>query len=145
MLRPNSSILAPKPVQVNLTLDIGNTSTKAALFEKGTIREFARIDKITLGEVKHFVASFPIDASIISAVADFPNDISDWLEQEGHLILLSETTKMPISVKYSTPATLGKDRLMNAVGAFSLFPRKNTLIVDIGTCIKFDFVTANRG
>ena len=36
---------------------------------------------------------------------------------------------------------MGDDRLANVVGANHLFPEKNVLTIDCGTCIKFDAIT----
>ena len=58
--------------------------------------------------------------------------------------LLSQKTKLPLKNRYLTPATLGNDRLANAVAGAFLFPKKNVLIVDIGTCIKFDFINSKN-
>ena len=44
---------------------------------------------------------------------------------------------------YSTPETLGLDRLCAAIGANTLFPNKNCLIIDAGTAITFDLINNN--
>ena len=49
---------------------------------------------------------------------------------------------MPITNSYDTPATLGLDRLAAAVGAKSLCPEENLLIIDAGSAITYDFVSA---
>jgi type III pantothenate kinase len=50
-------------------------------------------------------------------------------------------TPVPIVNKYDTPHTLGQDRLAAAVGAKSLCPNENLLIIDAGSAITYDFVT----
>jgi type III pantothenate kinase len=44
--------------------------------------------------------------------------------------------------KYDSPETLGKDRLAAAVAGNHLFPNQNVLVIDAGTCIKYDFINA---
>ena len=56
-------------------------------------------------------------------------------------LLLTTKTHLPIINAYKTPETLGNDRLANAVSAFTAFPNQNTLTIDVGTCVKFDFIT----
>jgi len=56
---------------------------------------------------------------------------------------LSHSLKLPITIDYKTPNTLGKDRIAGAVGAQSLFLKENILIIDAGTCITYDVVEAN--
>ena len=53
---------------------------------------------------------------------------------------MSSETTLPIGNSYKTPTTLGNDRLANAVGAFQAFPNQNTLIIDLGTCLKMDLI-----
>ena len=43
---------------------------------------------------------------------------------------------------YGTPHTLGADRIYASVGAHSLFPGKDCVIIDFGTAITFDFLTS---
>lgn len=57
---------------------------------------------------------------------------------------LNEKTKLPLKNRYKTPGTLGKDRLATAVGANYLFPSRNVLAIDAGTCIKYDFVNSKN-
>jgi type III pantothenate kinase len=47
-------------------------------------------------------------------------------------------------MKYSTPATLGIDRLCNIAALNLLKSTGNRLCVDIGTCIKFDFLDEHQ-
>ena len=52
-------------------------------------------------------------------------------------------TPVPIGNAYRTPETLGRDRLAAAVGVVALYPKRNVLIVDLGTAITIDLVTAD--
>jgi len=40
--------------------------------------------------------------------------------------------------------TIGKDRLANAVGAFVENPNQNSLVIDAGSCLTFDFIDSNN-
>lgn len=55
--------------------------------------------------------------------------------------VLSDKTKIPLRLHYA-PAQLGTDRIASAVGSQVLFPKKNCLIIDFGTCITYNFVDA---
>jgi type III pantothenate kinase len=48
---------------------------------------------------------------------------------------------MPIVTEYTTPETLGIDRLCGAVAAHERFPNHHVLVIDAGTCITYDLVT----
>jgi len=57
-------------------------------------------------------------------------------------IILSAETPLPIQNAYKTKLTLGYDRIADAVGAYSMFPGVNVLIIDAGTAITIDLLTA---
>ena len=59
-------------------------------------------------------------------------------------MFLDSGTSIHIRNQYQTPETLGADRLANAVAAAAIFPKKPCVIIDSGTCIKFDFITRNN-
>ena len=61
-------------------------------------------------------------------------------------IKLSHETPLPIEMQYESPDTLGYDRLANAIGARKLAPAgRHALVIDVGTCLKFDFIHAEEG
>ena len=60
------------------------------------------------------------------------------------IIFISSFTRVPFVNLYKTPKTLGVDRIALVAAAVSQFPYKNVLIVDAGSCITFDFVTAKK-
>lgn len=72
------------------------------------------------------------------------NSLIQWLE--SHRIPVEElthTTPLPFVNGYSTPETLGKDRLAGVGGAHALYPGQACLVIDVGTCIKYDYIDAN--
>ena len=46
---------------------------------------------------------------------------------------LQSGVKTGLNIKYKNPQEVGADRIANAMGAISLFPDKNIIIVDMGT------------
>ncbi len=86
----------------------------------------------------HKVSSV-ICASVRSTDESFHKVLSsnfDYLE-------LTHQTPLPFLNKYTTPFTLGKDRLAAIAGAHALYPGENCLVLDCGTCIKYDLLTAD--
>lgn len=80
------------------------------------------------------------DEITISSVVHFPTSFIEYCKKRNALIIDS-STPIPITNNYSTPQTLGIDRLCSAIGAKSLFPGCPVLVIDIGTCIKFEFIS----
>ena len=123
---------------MNLIIDIGNTSTKVAIFdEAGIIKQQVFIEP-TLAEILPFSRGFSISASIICSVKEKDNNIQAIISHFNSLFLMHKTAT-PILNDYKTTQTLGKDRLAGVVGANASFPNKNILLIDAGSCITFDF------
>ncbi|PIQ21201.1 MAG: pantothenate kinase, partial [Cytophagales bacterium CG18_big_fil_WC_8_21_14_2_50_42_9] len=51
---------------------------------------------------------------------------------------------VPITNHYETPQTLGMDRLAAVVGANFLYPDRDILVLDAGTCITCDYIDKNK-
>lgn len=124
-----------------LTVDIGNTAIKYGCFEAGGLSEAATIQ--TGDELQAATIRLKPDHTIVSSVVE-PTDA--WATQLRPLVpgtvleFSPATTPLPIRNAYATPHTLGADRLAAAVGAAWLRPNADTLILDVGTAIKCDWV-----
>jgi type III pantothenate kinase len=125
----------------NIVCDLGNTLCKLAIFEGSSIINRNHFENLTETELNEFMNPYKLDGSIISSVINQETFINSRLSKEKNFINLSKNTKLPIAINYKTPETLGNDRIANAVAANSLFPDTDVLVIDCGTCIKYDFVT----
>jgi type III pantothenate kinase len=130
---------------MNLVIDIGNTRAKLAVFEKDTLvkLEIIKTDKL-YKKVKQFFKNYKIDTAIISCVAKTPSKTLKFLTQKCFCIDLSCETKIPFHNLYQTPTTLGVDRIALISGAINLKNHQNTLVIDAGTCITYDFVNSKN-
>lgn len=81
-----------------------------------------------------------IKHAAVSTTAGINKNIEQALNKRFYYLRLSHKTALPITNAYKTPETLGRDRLSVAVAAADLFPKKNCLIIDAGTCITYDFI-----
>ena len=130
---------------MNLAIDIGNTLQKIALFKNKKLIEFYPLEKISIEDLEQLYLLHPdIRASIISSVTNYDTHIRTFLEKKGSFIEFSETTSIPINNNYSTPETLGEDRLAAVVAANNLFPNNNCLVIQAGTCITFEFIDQHK-
>jgi type III pantothenate kinase len=110
----------------SLAIDVGNTRVKVALFEDGVMRSYTVCEDGLLPEA---------DCSIVSLTGERPK----WLPE--NCIELNHRLKMPISLDYATPETLGSDRIAAAAAARCKYPERNLMVVDAGTCVTVDYVT----
>lgn len=131
---------------MNLIIDIGNTQTKYALFHNEEMLEFcvSQIQDVTL--VEDWQKKYQnLDAAIVSSVQGKPSDFLDKLKSKFEkLIFFDQSTPTPLNNLYESKETLGYDRLAACVGANSLCPNTNLLVIDAGTAITFDFVSNNN-
>lgn len=130
-----------KDISTQLCVDIGNTRTKFALFNGQTLlfKEAGDIDLL-----KELIATNTIFSAIISSVNKGEEIGEELSKNKIKTISLNHLTSIPITNKYKTPKTLGDDRLANAIAANAMFTGQNVLAIDCGTCIKFDFLTAQK-
>ncbi|ALD22127.1 type III pantothenate kinase [Hymenobacter sp. DG25A] len=125
-----------------LTLDIGNTAAKLGYFVEG---ELVQQEAGLLPEqVVEMVSRLRPDHAIIATVSARP--VEEWVKElkpyvRGTVLPFAPAaTPIPLQNAYATPHTLGADRLAAAVGAATLFPRQDALILDAGTALKADWV-----
>ena len=129
---------------MNLAVDIGNTRIKAGVFDGEVLLESRVFDMSGDDQIADFARTNDIKRVIVCSVNDDEIDIESIFPGfSGEVIKMSNRTKIPIVNNYRTPDTLGKDRLAAAVGGYHLFKDSNVLIIDLGTCITYDLVTAN--
>ncbi|MDR0510984.1 MAG: type III pantothenate kinase [Rikenellaceae bacterium] len=127
---------------MNLTVDTGNSSVKAAVFHDGQAVAAYRGDGPSAEFFEAILQQWPgIGAAIISSTR---NDNSEELlaPHIKRLVRLGSETPVPLKNLYRTPATLGYDRLAAAVGAWKTHEGRNIMMVDLGTAITIDMVTA---
>lgn len=130
---------------MNLIIDIGNTRTKVGVFSGEKLLKRGVLDKDWSIEVlDEWLGNRKIKNVAVSTTAGLDGAIEQILEQRYHYLRLTHKTPVPIRNLYKTPATLGRDRLSVAVAAAELFPNKNCLIIDAGTCITYDFIDKKK-
>lgn len=123
-----------------IVLDIGNTLIKIGVYRGSEQKALKITDHLTIEILEDLRQIHNCNVIIIAAVAEIPDKIHHYIRQNYHVLILDHTTPVPIQNLYKTPETLGKDRLAVAVAAADLFPGKNCLIIDAGTCITYDFI-----
>ncbi|PKQ43867.1 type III pantothenate kinase [Confluentibacter flavum] len=131
---------------MNLIIDIGNSFVKLAVFQGNelVVKKNIKPDVI----VKHIDILRKeynnIEKAIISSVGKLKEKDLAYLKKNFDLIELNSKTTVPFVNLYETPNTLGLDRIALVSASMKHFPNNNVLIIDAGTCITYDFVTANN-
>jgi len=126
---------------MKLVIDIGNTLAKLAVFEQDNIIDYLIEKEINDEKINLFILKYEIKSVIISSVRG--NETFKMLKKYK-LLHFSSVTPVPFKNCYHTPETLGLDRVAGVVSAMQQFNNSNVLVIDMGTCITFDFITAKK-
>lgn len=131
---------------INLVIDIGNTRTKLALFNQHDLMFNVPVEHLTVNHIQMLkYEHVQMNKAILSSTRKVDEQLVQFLRENfEQFIELDHTTRLPIANLYETPETLGKDRLAAAIGANELFPDQNILVIDAGTAITYDLVSANN-
>ncbi|MDR1950711.1 MAG: type III pantothenate kinase [Bacteroidales bacterium] len=124
-----------------LTIDIGNTLTKLAVFQNDEMLNCQSFERFEAIHIRDILEQFRVDGYIVSSVAKTP-DFLHKLLSGIKCVEFNHQTSLPIINKYETPETLGLDRLALAVAAAKLAPQNDALVISAGTCITYDFITS---
>lgn len=129
---------------MHLVIDQGNTTIKAALFSEGNNPDrIERIPRLSRSYIDRLLTRYPISGCIYSSVAHADADMAAYLQSKiSRFYYFTPETPLPIVIDYRTPGTLGSDRIAAAIGAYGEAPGRDILVVDAGTCITYDLITA---
>ena len=128
---------------MNLVIDVGNTYTKLAWFEQGRLIETVRMDPGVWKNIHKLIEEQPPQFILLSVTGVIDPALTIAVKNnKAQLLILDHTTRLPFEIIYQTPETLGYDRIAAAAGACYICPYCNVMIVDMGTAITIDFITA---
>lgn len=125
---------------MNLIIDIGNSRIKFGIFEADKLLYTGFLPAINAAEILRIQQLYPFQKVMLSSVAILPEAIETFFSKDIELKIFSHQSPIPIKNQYQTPETLGRDRLAGVCGAYALFPNENSLVIDAGTCITYDFI-----
>jgi len=128
--------------QNKLTIDAGNTLMKVAVHDGEDFVYYQRKPKISEDEIRQIINKYEIKTAILSSVRKTDTSLIKQLNELDYFLAFTSDTPLPIIIDYESPETLGLDRLAAATGAHSILPEENILIIDAGTCITIDLLTA---
>lgn len=128
----------------HLIIDIGNSSAKVATFEGDNLVEHIRVEHAELPTwLRTNAMGSDIERAIVSSVVPLSDELEQAIERLPYPCLrMSAQLKMPFCIAYKTPDTLGPDRLAAVAEACAQKPGHDLLVIDVGTAITYDIVTA---
>jgi type III pantothenate kinase len=126
---------------MNIVIDIGNTRTKAGVFKDG---QLLNIYSGSTEEVLASLSAYYAPNVIVSAVGGGIEGVLETFAKKAFVLVFDHKVNIPLTLEYSTPNTLGLDRLAAALGAAVTKPGKTMLVVDMGSCITIDLLKEGK-
>ncbi len=126
----------------NLVIDIGNTYSKVAIFKHKELIHYQRFAVLDEGALGSLIDQFHVKNGTISSVNQNITELISFLKNKINYISFSTKTTAGVKNHYETLATLGLDRWAKVIAAHCLYNNQSCLIIDAGTCITYDVVTA---
>ncbi|MFK5889245.1 MAG: type III pantothenate kinase [Flavobacteriaceae bacterium] len=127
---------------MNLSIDIGNSRVKLAVFKNDACLIIGITTKENLlKKVESIKESYNIKHTIVASVSNIKKEILNKIKSFFKVIILNTDLKFPFLIAYKTKETLGVDRLALMAAAIKKYPYKNVLVIDAGTCITYDFIS----
>lgn len=124
---------------MNLVIDFGNTNIKCGVFDAGHLVQFKSFKEIS--DLKSFVLKDIYYQTGVCSVSHHYENIKKAIPELSQATFLTHNTAVPLTIDYHTPKTLGMDRVAAAIGAATIFPESPLMVIDVGTCITYDFVS----
>ena len=124
---------------MNLTLDIGNTQSKLAVFNNSLVVVKTFDSEFIIDEIDDFLLLYPsIKNLIVCSVTDITLNLEKYNFNNVHFV--SSSSNIPFENLYLSKDSLGNDRIALVSSASISYPGKNVLIIDAGSCITYDFI-----
>jgi len=131
-----------------LLLDIGNSNTHLGLATASRFIKQANIPTVAWSDgsaprlIKKFVGKTELEKAALCSVVPKATPLVRGVLKRGYQLEsfeLTHKTVRGIGIKYPKPATIGPDRLANAIAAQRCYGAP-AVVVDFGTAVTFDIV-----
>lgn len=123
-----------------LSIDVGNTATKIAIFVNREMINYQRFSNFNITDLAEIVKKFNVKKSIISSVDEDITNLEIFLKLNTEYTRFTTLLCHGIHNKYKTPQTLGLDRWAAVIAAKSIYKDSANLVIDAGSCITYDYL-----
>lgn len=128
---------------ISAIADIGNTRIKLGLFKANELQEVKHFPLELYPDAITYLKNIAYTQLLLSSVAN--SSIADeFFKQLKNTSQFTADSLIPIKNKYQSATTLGSDRIPPLIAARHLQPKGPILVIDAGTCIKFNFLNEHN-
>jgi len=131
---------------MDLVIDIGNSRAKLFLFKNSKIIDRINTDLNLIEDVLKLVSDKNQIKNIICSTVSVKIDdlIKQFFNDSNFISLSNDKIAFPFVNNYKNKKTLGQDRIALISSSIFLYPKRNSLIIDLGTCITYDIIDSNN-
>lgn len=128
-----------------MAIDCGNSRVKATLLQGSEVIKRALFRSADTEGLLTLIEQLNVRAAAMVSVGRMDVRMVETLRNvvDDRFLLLTHNTPVPLNIAYATPATLGLDRVAAAAGARALYPGRECVVVDAGTAVTIDLLTAD--
>jgi type III pantothenate kinase len=127
-----------------LLVDISNSYTKLAFATTHKLSKSIRIPTagLTAAAVRRILRDRSVRTIVVSSVVPKKNKVMARAAGSAHTLFLTPKLDLGVGIDYPSPRSIGADRLANAAAVAELYGYP-AVVVDFGTAVTFDVVSAN--
>ena len=137
--------LVPNEKRKYLLIDVSNSFTKLAFASREKLDRTERIATARLSSVaiRKLIQKGAVEQVIVSSVVPKKDALIRRAAGKIPVAFVSAKSELGVGVDYPEPASIGADRLANAAAVAALYGCP-AVVVDFGTAVTFDVVSAER-
>ncbi|MEO8440180.1 MAG: type III pantothenate kinase [Spartobacteria bacterium] len=128
-----------------LLIDISNSFTKLAFASRDKLGATERIEtaRLTATALRALLRRRDVAQVVVCSVVPKKDAVVRRAAGKARVLFVSAQCELGVGVDYPEPETIGADRLANAVAVAGLYGVP-AVVVDFGTAVTFDVVSAER-
>lgn len=136
---------APDQKPEYLLIDISNSYTKLAFASRDKLGATKRIEtaRLSAAALAKFIRGRGLEMIVVSSVVPKKDALIRRAAGKTRLAFVSAQLELGVGVDYPEPESIGADRLANAAAVAALYGTP-AVVVDFGTAVTFDVVSAER-
>ena len=136
---------APNKKSKYLLIDISNSYTKLAYASREKLGATERIEtaRLSAAALAKFIRGRALETVVVCSVVPRKDALIRRAAGKTRVVFVSAKCELGVGVDYPEPESIGADRLANAAAVADLYGTP-AVVVDFGTAVTFDVVSAER-
>jgi len=138
-------LILPNEKRSYLLIDVSNSFTKFAFATRQKLGATERIEtsRLSGAGISRLLRTRKVDHVVVASVVPKKNRLIRQSAKGIRTLFVSAKCELGVGVDYPEPESIGADRLANAAAVAALYGAP-AIVVDFGTAVTFDVVSAER-